>query len=93
MDCGLDCTPARRLSPALSFASLKHPRKKGPSNARAGARTYAYGKDYSDVMMSLIENDAVLPGSKGCCFVCPGVKETMGTKHFQAILRLWSNII
>ena len=32
---GVDCTPARRLSPAFSFA-----REKGPSNARAGARTY-----------------------------------------------------
>ena len=52
------------------------------------------GEDYSDVMShDEPQNDAVLPGSKGCCFVCPGVKETMGTEHFQAILRLWPNII
>ena len=41
-----DCTPARRLSPAFSFASLKHPREKGPSNARACARTYGQVKHY-----------------------------------------------
>ena len=46
-------------------------------------------EDYSDEP----ENDAVLTSSKGCCFVCPGVKKTMGTEHLQAILRLCPNIV
>ena len=46
------------------------------------------GEDYSDVMMSL----RPMLSFQGCCFVCdPGVKETMGTEHFQAIL--WPNIV